>query len=87
MGDKIQPVTAGKQTGSVAISDEPAVKVVQDSKGRKSFFITQGIVIEGRIQKPSVMYFLNRSPLSWNLEDIKIKLIPKLLGSVKKSPF
>lgn len=88
MGDKVQPVTSASQPNAVAgTSDDPKVKVTRDNKGRVKYEITTGLVIEGKIQKPSAMYILQRSPLTWNLDDLKLQLVPKLLGSVKRSPF
>ncbi|MBM4318433.1 MAG: hypothetical protein FJ125_00370 [Deltaproteobacteria bacterium] len=44
-------------------------------------------VIEGRIQKPEAFYILQRSNLNYKSLELDTSFIPKIVDSVKKSPF
>jgi len=66
--------------------DEPKVKVERRG-GKKVFRITTTFVIEGRIQKPNAFYVLQRSQINYDWAQLKQDFVPRILDSVKKSPF
>jgi hypothetical protein len=68
-------------------SDVPKVKVERGKGGKKVYRITQGFVIEGRIQKPNAFYVLQRSQINYDWADLKHKFVPRILEAVRKSPF
>ena len=78
-GDK----TARGQAGG----PEPKVKVERGRGGKKVYRITQGFVIEGRIQKPNAFYVLQRSQINYDWAGLKQKFVPRILDAVRKSPF
>src|SRR5687768_11983889 len=43
----------------------PKVKVERTASGQKIFRITEGIVVEGRVQKPNAFYVLQRSSIDY----------------------
>ena len=68
-------------------ADMPKVKVERGKGGKKVYRITQGFVIEGRIQKPNAFYVLQRSQINYDWADLKHKFVPRILDAVRKSPF
>lgn len=67
--------------------EAPKVKVERGRGGKKVYRITQGFVIEGRIQKPNAFYVLQRSQINYDWAALKQNFIPRILEAVKKSPF
>jgi hypothetical protein len=67
--------------------EAPSVKVTRGAGGQKVYRITEGIVIEGKIQKPEAFYVLQRSTINYDWETLQKGFIPKILESVKHSPF
>ncbi len=65
----------------------PKVKVERGAGGKKVYRITQGFVIEGRIQKPNAFYVLQRSQINYDWADLKESFVPRILNAVNKSPF
>ena len=49
------------QDATPAATAAPKVKVERSASGQKIFRITEGIVVEGKIQKPNAFYVLQRS--------------------------
>jgi hypothetical protein len=76
----------GEQQG--ADKDEaPKVKVERGRGGRKVYRITQGFVIEGRIQKPNAFYVLQRSQINYDWAALKQDFVPRILEAVRQHPF
>ncbi len=65
----------------------PKVKVERSASGQKIFRITEGIVVEGKIQKPNAFYVLQRSSMDYDWESLKQDFIPKILEATGKHPF
>ena len=65
----------------------PKVKVERTASGQKIFRITEGIVVEGRIQKPNAFYVLQRSSMDYDWESLKQDFLPKILDAAGKHPF
>jgi hypothetical protein len=70
-----------------APSAAPKVKVERSASGQKIFRITEGIVVEGRIQKPNAFYVLQRSSMDYDWESLKQDFLPKILDATGKHPF
>ena len=68
-------------------SSGPKVKVERSASGQKIFRITEGIVVEGRIQKPNAFYVLQRSSMDYDWEQLKQDFLPKILQATSQSPF
>ena len=73
--------------GQDAEQQGPKVKVERSASGQKIFRITEGIVVEGRIQKPNAFYVLQRSSMDYDWEQLKQDFLPKILEAAGKSPF
>jgi hypothetical protein len=90
-------VAAGLVVGpSLALAEDPPaeggapppkVKVERTASGAKIFRITEGIVVEGRIQKPNAFYVLQRSSIDYDWESLKQDFLPKILDAASKNPF
>ena len=65
----------------------PKVKVERSASGQKIFRITEGIVVEGKIQKPNAFYVLQRSSMDYDWETLKQDFLPKILQATGKHPF
>ena len=79
---------------SVAVAQEtpsataaPKVKVERSASGQKIFRITEGIVVEGKIQKPNAFYVLQRSGIDYDWESLKQDFLPKILQAASHHPF
>jgi hypothetical protein len=65
----------------------PKVKVERSASGQKIFRITEGIVVEGKIQKPNAFYVLQRSSMDYDWESLKKDFLPKILEAASNHPF
>ena len=65
----------------------PKVKVERSASGQKIFRITEGIVVEGRIQKPNAFYVLQRSSIDYDWDSLKQDFLPKILQAASHHPF
>lgn len=70
-----------------AQSAAPKVKVERSASGQKIFRITEGIVVEGRIQKPNAFYVLQRSSIDYDWDSLKMDFLPRILQAASHHPF
>jgi hypothetical protein len=89
MGALLLPGFAFSQTEPPAGASPaaPKVKVERSASGQKIFRITEGIVVEGKIQKPNAFYVLQRSSIDYDWESLKQDFMPKILQATGKHPF
>jgi hypothetical protein len=87
-------VAAVLMVSSVALAQDqptataaPKVKVERSASGQKIFRITEGIVVEGKIQKPNAFYVLQRSSMDYDWESLKQDFLPKILQAASRHPF
>lgn len=78
---------ARAQDATDAAAAAPKVKVERSASGQKIFRITEGIVVEGKIQKPNAFYVLQRSSMDYDWESLKQDFLPKILDATGKHPF
>jgi len=76
-----QPAQEGDQP-----QNAPTVKVTRGEGGRTVIKI-EGIVVKGTVQKPEAFYILHRSTINYDWDTLKQEFVPKILESVKHSPF
>src|SRR5947209_1931140 len=84
------PVEAQDQPqdqGAEAKPQAPKVKVERSATGQKVFRITEGIVVEGRLQKPNAFYVLQRSSIDYDWETLNQGFLPRILQATGQSPF
>jgi hypothetical protein len=65
----------------------PKVKVERSASGQKIFRITEGIVVEGRVQKPNAFYVLQRSSIDYVWESLKQDFLPRIGEATQHQPF
>jgi len=65
----------------------PKVKVERSASGQKIFRITEGIVVEGKIQKPNAFYVLQRSSMDYDWESLKQDFLPNIMQAASRHPF
>jgi hypothetical protein len=78
---------AAAQQPEQAAPAAPKVKVERSASGQKIFRITEGIVVEGKIQKPNAFYVLQRSSMDYDWESLKQDFLPKILQAASHHPF
>jgi len=75
------------QDATPSATAAPKVKVERSASGQKIFRITEGIVVEGKIQKPNAFYVLQRSSMDYDWESLKQDFLPKILQAASRHPF
>ncbi len=75
------------QDATPSATGAPKVKVERSASGQKIFRITEGIVVEGKIQKPNAFYVLQRSSMDYDWESLKQDFLPKILQAASHHPF
>ena len=83
----LEPPKPPTTTTTAADASGPKVKVERSASGQKIFRITEGIVVEGRIQKPNAFYVLQRSTMDYDWEQLKQDFLPKILQATSQTPF
>ncbi len=78
---------ADEAAAPAAPAQAPKVKVERSSSGQKVFRITEGIVVEGRLQKPNAFYVLQRSSIDYDWETLNQGFLPRILQATGQSPF
>jgi hypothetical protein len=76
-----------KEKDDKAGAQAPKVKVERSASGQKVFRITEGIVVEGRIQKPNAFYVLQRSSIDYDWETLNQGFLPKIIQATGQRPF
>jgi hypothetical protein len=84
--DAPPPAPAGQQPADQPQGNAPTVKVTRGEGGRTVIKI-EGIVVKGTVQKPEAFYILHRSTINYDWDTLKQEFVPKILESVKHSPF
>lgn len=79
-------VASAQQSGAAPAAG-PKVKVERTASGQKIFRITEGIVVEGKIQKPNAFYVLQRSTIDYDWETLKQDFLPKIQEATSQHPF
>jgi hypothetical protein len=78
---------AAQEEAAPAAAPPPKVKVERSASGQKVFRITEGIVVEGRLQKPNAFYVLQRSSIDYDWETLNQGFLPKIIQATEKRPF
>lgn len=67
--------------------DPASIKVERTSTGAKLFRITEGLVVEGQMQKPAAFYVLRRAAIPYDYAELRKSFLPKIGVAVKAPPF
>jgi hypothetical protein len=63
------------------------VKVERTATGAKLFRITDGMLVEGQMQKPNAFYVLQRATIDYDFEALSESFLPRIRAATKKPPF
>ena len=64
-----------------------SVKVERTATGAKLFRITEGMLVEGQMQKPNAFYVLQRATIDYDFEALSESFLPRIHAATKKPPF
>jgi len=60
---------------------------IEERNGEKVYVIDKVITVCGKVPRPSVVYVLQAKSINYAWESLKRDFLPKILNSVKRSPF
>lgn len=60
---------------------------IEERNGEKIYVIDKVITVCGKVPRPSVVYVLQAKSINYEWETLKRDFLPKILNSVKRSPF
>lgn len=90
-GDAPKPgdpaVKAGDESAPKPPADAASIKVERTASGAKLFRITEGLVVEGQMQKPAAFYVLRRAAIHYDYSELGKSFLPKIGAAVKAPPF
>lgn len=90
-GDAKKPIDTAPKPGEAGASkpaaDAASIKVERTATGAKLFRITEGLVVEGQMQKPAAFYVLRRAAIHYDYSELGKSFLPKIGAAVKAPPF
>ena len=86
MGDTPAIPAIPARQGAQASQPEPTV-VKEMRNGKAVYRIDTPFIVEGRIQKPTAFYVLQRQTVNYNWDALKTGFLGKIDESVRKWPF
>lgn len=89
MGNPITPAGSNPPTPSPMAGDEaqPRVEVTRTEDGTKRFRIVDPLRVEGRIQKPTAIYVMQRSPIGYDFETLKEDFLQRVVDAASDPVF
>ena len=76
-----------EESGPKPPADAASIKVERTATGAKLFRITEGLVVEGQMQKPAAFYVLRRAAIHYDYSELGKSFLPKIGAAVKAPPF
>lgn len=84
--DAAKPDTA-KPVDKAAAAAPSSVKVERTAAGKKLFRITEGLLVEGQMQKPNAFYVLQRAAIDYDWEALDESFLPRIRQATLRPPF
>jgi len=84
------PAVAGKPGaagGKTALPDGASIKVERTSSGAKLFRITEGLLVEGQMQRPNAFLVLQRATVDYDYEALSESFLPRIIAAAREKPF
>lgn len=78
---------AAKPTDKAAAAAPSSVKVERTAAGKKLFRITEGLLVEGQMQKPNAFYVLQRAAIDYDWEALDESFLPRIRQATLRPPF
>jgi hypothetical protein len=82
-----KPADDAAKSAEAKPTDPASIKVERTASGAKLFRITEGLVVEGQMQKPAAFYVLRRAAIPYDLAELGKSFLPKIGAAVKAPPF
>jgi hypothetical protein len=64
-----------------------SIKVERTAKGAKLFRITEGLLVEGQMQRPNAFLVLQRATVDYDYEALSESFLPRILAATREKPF
>lgn len=78
---------AAKPADKAAAAAPSSVKVERTAAGKKLFRITEGLLVEGQMQKPNAFYVLQRAAIDYDWEALDESFLPRIRQATLRPPF
>ena len=82
-----KPADDAAKVAEAKPTDPASIKVERTASGAKLFRITEGLVVEGQMQKPAAFYVLRRAAIPYDFAELGKSFLPKIGAAVKAPPF
>ena len=82
-----KPADDAAKSAEAKPTDPASIKVERTASGAKLFRITEGLVVEGQMQKPAAFYVLRRAAIPYDFAELGKSFLPKIGAAVKAPPF
>ena len=82
-----RPADDAAKAAEAKPTDPASIKVERTASGAKLFRITEGLVVEGQMQKPAAFYVLRRAAIPYDFAELGKSFLPKIGAAVKAPPF
>ncbi len=73
--------------GKTALPDGASIKVERTSSGAKLFRITEGLLVEGQMQRPNAFLVLQRATVDYDYEALSESFLPRIIAAAREKPF
>ena len=81
------PVAAKPAAPGAALPPGTSIKVERTAKGAKLFRITEGMLVEGQMQRPNAFLVLQRATVDYDYEALSESFLPRILSATREKPF
>jgi hypothetical protein len=85
--DPAKKPAADKPAGRSAMPPGTSVKVERTASGAKLFRITEGLVVEGQMQRPNAFLVLQRATVEYDYEALSESFLPRIIAAAREKPF
>jgi hypothetical protein len=87
--DKTEHKPGDKAAGKAGPPMPPgsSVKVERTASGAKLFRITEGMLVEGQMQRPNAFLVLQRATVDYDYEALSESFLPRIIAATREKPF
>jgi hypothetical protein len=81
------PAAAIAQPAARPMAAEGKITVIRGPNGKKTYFLSDGIVILGTRHRPNAVYVMERSRIRYDWANLRTRLVDRIGATVEKHPF
>jgi hypothetical protein len=81
------PATTPGKPGPTALPPGTSIKVERTASGIKLFRITEGLLVEGQMQRPNAFLVLQRATVDYDYEALSESFLPRIVAATREKPF